>query len=108
MFVKNGDQAILARLGEVKAGDVEFLLLIHGEGSGSETTRELMEDTGVECSSRVHNNSENTVLKRFCDVEDVSFTVHGEASGVGEASINDGLEHRDSEVNHEKTATRVL
>jgi len=62
----------------------------------------------VEHSRRVHNNSENTVFERFGDIEDILLGVHGEASGVGEAAVDDGLEHADTQVNHEQTADGVL
>lgn len=101
LLVQDGDQTVLASLREVVASNVELLLLVHGEGSGSKTSGELMEDTGVENSGSVNDNSQDTVLERFGDVKDALVGVHGEASGVGKASVDDGLEHADSEVNHE-------
>jgi len=101
LFVKDGDQAVLANLVEVVAGDVQLLLSVHGEGSGSKASRELMEDTGVENSGSVNDDSQDTVLERFGNVKNALFGVHGETSGVGKASIDDGLKHADTEVDHE-------
>jgi len=112
IFVEDRDETIGAALSEVVAGHVEgldfVLVSLHGEGGGSKASRELVEDAGVEHSRRVNNHSENTVLERFGHIEDILLGVHGEASGVGEAAVDDGLEHADTQVNHEQAADGVL
>jgi len=109
LFVEDGDQTVFAGLLEVVAGDEELLLLlVHGKGGGPEAARELVEDAGVENSGRVDDDSEDTVLERFSNVKNALIGVHGEAGGMSEASVDDGLEHGDVEVDHEKTALRVL
>lgn len=100
LLVKDGDQTVLASLLEVVAGNVKLFLSVHGEGGGSKASRELMEDTGVENAGSVNDDSQDTVLERFGNVKDALFGVHGEASGMGKASIDDRFKHADTEVDH--------
>lgn len=108
IFVKNRDETVFASLGKVVTSNVQESIGFHGEGSGSETSRELMEDAGVEHSRRVDYNTEDAVLKRFSNVKDGLFIVHGETGGVGKAAVDDRLEHGNTKVNYEETAGGVL
>jgi len=108
IFVKNRDETVFASLGEVVTSNVQESISFHGEGGGPKTSRELMEDAGVEHSRSVDDNTEDAVLERFSNVKDGLLIVHGETGGVGEATIDDRLEHGNTKINHEETSGGVF
>ena len=79
---------------------------MHREGSWAKSSGELVESASVIDSRGVAHDSQNSVLPSLRNVDNILVDVHGYSGWVRQLTVDDWLEHANSQIDGKNTSAR--